>query len=498
MQQITFSHCSFLLHYSRRFVVVCLLYFVINHTWTFVPLIQAQTLADIQGLGAGRTGIATARGADALIINPANIAIRRHDSASAFSISLGGAGIAGTSALSLSDIRYFFGGDGTTPTGTTRARILSTDDRNRLLTLLDNSSLYAQTDGQILGITLGLPTGVLGFSFNGTAQSQGQIPRNLTQIARDYAGDSPLTIDNPSFNVYSAVNIQASYAVNLVPSAWQTSGIIRSLIIGASCKYIIGIAHGVIESGQLSITPFQPLNQDPRFTINSYAIQAQYSIRGAGLLQPDTFENISAPSPHFGRGFGVDAGATLQLALFGEATPAVTASIALTDVGTVDWRNGFTRSLANARDTIRDLQTIINNDGYFDKFNSLKQEQNSITYATALPTQLRLGGALDISALGFAPFRFSTQYTQGFNNIGTNSTTPRLGIGAEWTNTGLLPALRTGITLGGREGFAWTAGFGWNIPGTFAFDCALWSVNSLITPQTQAHIGAGIRIKVGA
>ncbi len=498
------------LHSNLRLLLYCIAHVILYMGYCiFMPMsVHSQSLADIRGLSLGRTGVASARGADALVVNPANIAITysvtannmifgRSDTTSAFSIVLAGVGaLGGLDAMSMNDFTYYFGGDGRNPDGTIRQRRLSTDERNRLLTLIDNAPFYAHADIHAFGLTFGLGNaGVLGFSANSTTQVSGQLPRNLTAIARDYTGESALMIDHASFSLYSAVNAQLSYALHVLPLT--STGVVRALAAGASFKYIVGLGYAQLDSANMNITPFRPVGQDPNFTINSYALQMSYGMRGGGLWGPDIggtpFNNRTMSS-----GFGMDIGATIQLALFNEQVPAITASIALADMGVMTWNNGFLRSINNARDTLRSLQTIAQNDSYFDKFNNLKSEQDNLSFSTGLPTQLRIGGMIDLHGLGLLPLRGMFDYIQGFNSLGMNTTSPRIGIGVELANQGFIPALRTGMQIGGREGMTWTAGLGWNVPGVFAFDVGLWSVNALLSASARPTVGTGLRLKFGA
>ncbi|NWF90762.1 MAG: hypothetical protein HXY50_15050 [Ignavibacteriaceae bacterium] len=51
-------------------------------------------------------------------------------------------------------------------------------------------------------------------------------------------------------------------------------------------------------------------------------------------------------------------------------------------------------------------------------------------------------------------------YNQGFNNLPGNSKSPRLSMGFEWKPGDWIPYLRTGVSIGGADEFAWAVGLG--------------------------------------
>ncbi|MEI7907649.1 MAG: hypothetical protein WCI84_09875, partial [Bacteroidota bacterium] len=104
-----------------------------------------------------------------------------------------------------------------------------------------------------------------------------------------------------------------------------------------------------------------------------------------------------------------------------------------------------------------------------------------------LPTAVHVGAAVQMDDVFDAiPFRWLVAVDGhfGLNEIGGNTKLPQFSIGTELDPVaGWLP-LRTGVILGGRERFAWSAGFGFHIANTFDIDFATQSLAILSNPTT--------------
>ena len=86
----------------------------------------------------------------------------------------------------------------------------------------------------------------------------------------------------------------------------------------------------------------------------------------------------------------------------------------------------------------------------------------------------------------------------GLNEIGGNTKLPQFAIGTELDFlAGWLP-LRTGIMLGGRERFAWSAGFGIHLANSFDLDFATQSIAILTNPETfrTGSFTMGMRVRI--
>ena len=82
------------------------------------------------------------------------------------------------------------------------------------------------------------------------------------------------------------------------------------------------------------------------------------------------------------------------------------------------------------------------------------------SFKTSLPIILRVGARYDFEN---APLTLYADYTQGFKKTAISTTTPQVSIGGEYSPVSFLP-LRLGFTLGGYQGFSFSAGFGISLP----------------------------------
>jgi hypothetical protein len=82
---------------------------------------------------------------------------------------------------------------------------------------------------------------------------------------------------------------------------------------------------------------------------------------------------------------------------------------------------------------------------------------------------------------------------QGFNNNFGNTGIPILGVGGELRPIRQMP-IRTGIQLGGRQGFAWALGFGYDSK-NFAIDFNIGNIFSPLAPSRVKNLTFGLAIR---
>jgi hypothetical protein len=109
-----------------------------------------------------------------------------------------------------------------------------------------------------------------------------------------------------------------------------------------------------------------------------------------------------------------------------------------------------------------------------------------------LPTRIRVGGSIPLQA--FAPFLdiplvASVDYTQGINEIGSNSTSPIVGFGLQYLSTGVIPSVRAGLRTGGNGEMQTSVGLGWNFSQMTMVDIAFGSLDF------QRMVDVGIRAR---
>ena len=79
------------------------------------------------------------------------------------------------------------------------------------------------------------------------------------------------------------------------------------------------------------------------------------------------------------------------------------------------------------------------------------------------------------------------EYNQGFNDLPSNSTNPRISLGSEWV-LGDFIGLRTGFSFGGRDEVKWGFGLGFNF-GMLEVSLASPDLHSLFIANNSKRAG---------
>src|SRR4030066_227524 len=159
--------------------------------------------------------------------------------------------------------------------------------------------------------------------------------------------------------------------------------------------------------------------------------------------------------PPAGNGFGFDLGLSFLL------ENNLNVSLALTDIGSISWTKNTAKFFATGAILIDDLTNQEQLDSLKDKFTGDAERIES--FSTGLPTVFRFGLGYKLNEEdNFLPgtLLLGLDYNQGFNDLPGNSKTPRVSFGFEWKPGDWIPYLRSGISLGGADGFAWAVGLG--------------------------------------
>ncbi len=448
----------------------------------------AQNRNDITGLGMGRSSVASSAGIDAMWSNPANLIVT-DTTAKAFSISLSPVGaMAGNSIMSMNDLKFYFGGV-KSATGKTTARTLTDSERDAFLSKLSEGIIAGSVNVSGLAFLYVLsPTSTIGFSHNTTAEFQANIPSGVADIVAGYTGFKPLSIQNTTANaiVYNSYQVSFASVIKNAEHGSQQS----TVQIGVNAKYLQGLYYAEAGSANsIVVTPYVPTGWD---STKNWDVVINTSTRSAGIANATEFTPTSLlySSNPSGSGVGFDLGTTITLPNVFESPLLVSAS--LTDVGFISWSNG-TYNTTVAHDTIKAVAQL--DESFLDRYQPTTKTQ---AFTTALSTRFRIGvSAMFNDVISQTEnIRCAVEYTQGFNMVGVNTTIPRISAGAELLQHGFRPALRLGAQLGGIEGSMITAGFGWNILNTVAFDVAIGSLQTVFSPKTTKWVDGGFRLRV--
>ncbi len=288
--------------------------------------VEAGERTSIQGIGMGRTSVASARGIDAVGVNPANLA-RPLDGM--VSIALSPVAVSVGSDFLNYDLytRYFTG------VATDSGRIgysLSDSDKREILDAFPGSVGHAVAEAEARPLGVAVSLGDLGtVALTMTDRVAGVITLPSSYVEFLFYGNPPGSVYD--FSQTTGVGFWSreyalSYGMNLPSPVF-----LRSLSAGASLKLVHGFAYYELEHFKSTLTTSAYGALDG--TIDLLA-------RGAGLDPGGSSSTRVSPFPDVaGSGFGLDLGVA------GELTDFLRFGIGVTDIGSMTWD-------ANVRQTI--------------------------------------------------------------------------------------------------------------------------------------------------
>lgn len=453
--------------------------------------LSAQQL-DIGAMALGKAGVAFSRGTNALTTNPANI--YRNDSSATLEWTVLSAGaMLGSSVFTIKDINYYFGGDGTVDVyGSWNPRYLSPTERDIFAQKVDGGTITAQVETMPIGIILTLPnSGTLGFSIVNSLQLQLQFPDNFSRIFNGYAGKERLELSGGMYSALMTSSYGVSYAQKLTIPNEDNRAYFNSISLGATVKFIRGaLMQHLDASNSATLTPYIPETWDSTY---NWAVSVRYQARMAGSapdeLRIGNFTGFGGATA--GVGMGIDLGCTANLTEPDSSGRQALLSCSLLDIGWISWNSASKTYSADAKDTITGITQVTNS-----QLDIYKGQAISGSLSTLLPMRLRLGVFVPLAQrLWDMPLCVVGEYTQGFTKTGATTTTPRIGLGIQIGDQGLLG--RLGMQAGGAEGASFTAGIGsnWKIVN---FDISIGSMRAALG-YASAHLfnySAGIHFRL--
>jgi hypothetical protein len=445
---------------------------------------------NVRAFGMGRTSVALSWGTEAIGMNPANLALPGRG---LFSLSLAPVGVRVSTEMMSYDIyqEYFTGIPGTNTNGKQDPKVLTEQDKQNILASLPDgfAATKVDVDAMDLGVTFTTSTlGGLGFAVIDHATGSLEVSKDFTRFflyGLDSAG-SQYNFDGTSGSAawWREINISYAYQIPLT-SEW-----LHDLVIGVGIKFLQGL--GIFETEHYSSSI---ANQ--RVGANQYLLNAQFDYltrrAGADFFNPDKHVNMSMFPEPAGTGMGFDLGFSAQV------KPGLRVAASITDIGNIHWTKNLVKTDGHYALVMDDPFATQNSD-------SLKQavsgnNQPGDAFSSTLPTTLRIGVALapDESAMfSFLPSKLllAFDYTQGMNSSMGNVTQPRFSLGMEYRVISFLP-LRTGISIGGKEGTLWAAGFGLDFH-YVCFDIATENFGTLFSKKIPQNfsIAAGLRVLI--
>lgn len=405
--------------------------------------LQSQTIGTSARItGMGNSSVALVRGLDALNVNPAQI-VPDED----FTVSFGVLPFTANAGMDFMTYelynKYFTGTVGgdrkRTPTYLTTAdkmAILSSfegdvgnfshDIRYTLFNALVTTKLFTIAFGvsERTGSNIALPKAYADFMLFGNPPGK-TFDFSQTKVSSTWTRDYSLTIGR---EVLARRDMK--------------------LLAGVSLKMVQGMAYFEVERFNSSFVT-DPDNYEVRGTAD---MVARYAGTSDWLSANNDFHYALLPSP-VGSGFGIDVGAHLTL------NRMFSASVSLTDFGSVTWDRGAKEIVANEDFVISDLTTDEQVEEIKQRLNGT--EHDIASFSSPLPTAILLAGSISLANIPDKnrDWHFTFAYRQGFNNVAGNSTSPQFGLGTEFEVFRNV-RLRLGLHTGAIRPVTFAAGIG--------------------------------------
>ncbi len=292
---------------------------------------------------------------------------------------------------------------------------------------------------------------------------------------------------NTTSNAYWYREYALSYAREFATSfRSRTLRPIESIKFGASLKWIA--AHAYSELNDESTIYHSP-------TGDSLAATVRYTTTSAarGRLQdPNSTESFSLFPESVGNGLGLDLGMSFNY------RTTMTFAVSLNNLGFVSFGDNTLLKTADTTIIFTGLNDPISGEANKNQLDSIAdgvraQTRTTDGFTRALPTHLRFGFVWILDDKWNFPAALTVDYVQGFNNNFGNTGIPILGVGGELRPIREMP-IRTGIQLGGRQGFAWAFGLGYDQK-NLAIDLNIGNIFFPFAPSAVKNLTFGLAIR---
>ncbi len=439
--------------------------------------------SNARGVGMARTANETARGFGALGINPANLAIKERGSVSFGFLHMG---LNASSNLISYDIYndYFTGvPDGL---GGRKPRYLTESDKESILKVFPDGSALTTLDveTQLFGIGVRTSSFAVGFSMRERLNARFNISRDFARLflfGLDSTG-SKYVFDGTSVSAFWWREYNLTYAMRL-PLELKYP---RDVFVGLSVKMLRGYASFVTEHYRASIA-------NERIGLNQYRASLAFDYltkrSGIDLLHEGQDSEFSFFPEPAGSGVGIDLGYVVHYGMF-----SIHGSV--TDIGSIEWDKNVVETFGKYNLAIEDPFEEVDEDSIAEAFRG--KNRNGGPFSTTLPTVLRTGVLLESDSVRavrqvLGSFSVAFSYAQGLNSSMGNTTKPRFAIGFEHRLIPFLP-LRMGLSIWGREGFRWSAGFGLDLV-NWQLDVATGNFSMLFSPGSYDMLSVAASMK---
>jgi hypothetical protein len=458
-----------------------------NAIYTRMVLAMGLIMLVLAGLHAGneRTsarliGMAgsnsAALGIDAIGVNPAFLAVP-YGSRIEIAILPVGARF-GSNFMDYSLYTSYFTGVADPVTGERTARHLTDADKNTILGSFPRDMGKINMDARILWIGAAIRynfAGTFAVSVSDRVAGNLHLPNDYLRMMFMGFSESGSSYDFGGTDVRSWWIRE--YSIAYATPRMRIVDRLQWVSFGGGIKHVAGFAYFDTETYEATLSNLDFTN---RFVLNGNVNIATRRASADFIHDPDRHGFTPLRNPA-GTGWGVDLGIAAGI------TSSLTGGLAMTDLGVVRWNRNTYGSVSSGSVVIDDLMSSAQRDSLENAYAGRDGRIGAFT--TALPAALRAGARMTINT----SLLVAAEYTQGLNNMPSNSPVPRLSAGAEWRPTASMP-LRSGFTIGGHQGFAWAFGFGVNAS-RFDFDIATENIGVFMYPNRSKHASVAMGMK---
>jgi len=363
-------------------------------------------LSNARSLGLGGAYTAVARNNEAPLWNPANLSFKDNKGFTLNLISLGV--FVGNNALSFKD--YDRHKDGF------KDEEGNDEDKEKILSLIPSSGLnfYTEIEASALGISFG-PFSLVSWATADLDLNASKSPFEALLLEHDIKESDTISLNGTSGEAYAYATVSLSYGKSISEKEEREIG------IGVNLKYLQGIYYEKVmkASGEVILD----------------------TTAGVGGGAAD----VTLRSATGGKGFGLDLGISVRL------NQKWTLGFFLSNpICSINW-NKETEELSYVFEfDTSDLQPGDSAEVDFKK----TEEKGIKSFTTHLPVIAKAGVAYQVKKMLVA-----FDWEQGFKDAPGSSKKPKLSLGTELKLLSFLP-LRAGLSLGGKEGFCLSSGFG--------------------------------------
>lgn len=427
-------------------------------------------------VGMGRSFTALSRGLDAVGTNPANLALSDRDATVTVNIFSTGL-VVGSDFINYKIYTDHFTGipDPNDPSKRV-AKYLSEEDENEILDLFPEGIARTQASVGAQAVGLSFQIGDFGFAIAPSIQLNTNIdlPEGYLKFPlKGHEVERLYSFNGTAFNASAVAEVNAS-AGYLLPVELPN---VSELAVGVGIKYLQGLGYAATDHYNAYIdvqgnTYIDSQTGQPYFDATTIVGEFDY----LQYIAIDTVNDIPQP---VGSGVGFDLGVSAFV------FDAVRVGASVTDIGSITW-DKYTKAIVGTSSFVTTNPTdTAEQNKIANAFKGETKDTSAFSYS--LPTAFHLGAEMRVDEIVEAiPFRWTVAVDMhlGLNEVAGNTKLAQFAIGTELDPlAGWLP-LRTGIFLGGRERFAWSAGFGIHLANTFDLDFATQSIALLTNPES--------------